>query len=157
VKLSAASRCSVKSFIIELVLLGCCTAADARGISKAACIQVDDENTPLVTLSGRVAQNLKVPKNSELRAAEGFYAAKGFYIKLDTPLRASVLDECADWGEIAIFDAENERTRLGTFIDRYVVISGKLGRFGSALVYPAIFVRILTIKKMNVPKNAEGL
>jgi hypothetical protein len=86
-------------------------------------------------------------KNSDLRAAEGPY------LKLDAPLPADVSggmgeENCYSFGEAPVHDfGENgEKEQLARWQNRHVVISGKLGRFGSALVSPPIFIEVTTIK-----------
>jgi len=115
------------------------SAANAGDTTKI-CFKVDDENSPTVTVSGRVSKDHhNLPKNSELRAADGFY------LKLDTPLRANAGAGCVDWDEIAAMDNQHP-ARLVRWNNRHVIVVGRLSRVGSALVYPPIFVEILRIK-----------
>jgi hypothetical protein len=70
--------------------------ADAR-----TCLKVDDENSPTVTVSGRVTTQHRVPKGSELRAGDGPW------LMLDQPVLADPTGEpgmrnCTDWRKIAI-------------------------------------------------------
>jgi hypothetical protein len=127
----------MKKLVIALALL-IAPAANARDATKV-CFKVDDENSPAVTVSGRVTQERhELPKNSELRAAEGFY------LKLDIPLRANTGAGCADWDEIAAMD-NHHPARLVRWNNRHVIVVGRLTRFGSALVYPPIFIEISRI------------
>jgi hypothetical protein len=103
------------------------------------CLQVDDENSPAVTLSGHITTQHKVPKNTELRAAQGYY------LRLDTPLRADLGAGCWDWVEIPILDDEHAN-QLAKLNKRHVIVAGKLGRFGSALVVPPIFISVENVK-----------
>jgi len=124
--------------LVTFVLVSISVDANARDIG-GNCITVDYENSPAVTLSGRVTKHHRVlPKNSELRAAEGFY------IKLDTPLRADAGGGSGDWDEIGVM--ESPTIQLMAWNNRWVTLTGKLGRFGSALVSPPIFVEVSTIK-----------
>ena len=117
-------------------------ATSASAAAAADCLKVDDDNSPEAIVSGRVTkQPTKLPKDSELRAA------KGFYLKLNPPLRADVGADCRDWNEIAIMTYDDQQeTRLARWSNRQVTIAGRLGRFGSALVHPPIFIEISTIK-----------
>ncbi len=135
-------RCLVEGiFVVDpngnRILVTAKSVIDARDTTKD-CFKVDDENSPEVTVSGRVTQeHRKLPKNSELRAA------KGFYLKLDTPIRANAGAGCADWDEIAVMEFDNQNTtRLVKWNNRDVIVLGKLARFGSALVHPPIFIEI---------------
>src|ERR1700730_6633600 len=117
-------------------------AANAR--NTLPCFRVDYENNPLVILTGRITKHHhKLSKDSELRAAEGFF------LKLDSPLRADASGDswdsgdCYNWDEIAISGTSD----MERWNNRHVIIEGKLNRFGSALVYPAIFIESSTIKR----------
>jgi hypothetical protein len=102
------------------------------------CFKVDDEKSPAATLSGRITTNaLKIPRNIEGRAAESFY------LNLDTPLRVDSGTGCTDWRAIPVMDFKNQIVR---WQNQHVTISGKLNRFGSALVYPPIFIEVTTIR-----------
>jgi hypothetical protein len=71
-------------FPTVFVLLTALVSAHARD-TAGNCITVDHENSPTVTLSGRITKHHKpLQKRGDLRAAEGFY------LKLDTPLRANI-------------------------------------------------------------------
>jgi hypothetical protein len=107
--------------------------------SAENCFTVDvDENRPVATLSGRITnRHQKMPRNSELRAAELPY------LKLDAPLQADAGGGCMNWGEIPVIGSENQ---IAKWQNRHVTISGKLNRFGSALVHPPIFIEVTTIK-----------
>jgi hypothetical protein len=121
--------------LIASALFAITTSASAA--AAADCLKVDDDNSPEAIVSGRVTkQPIKLPKDSELRAT------KGFYLKLDPPLRADVGADCRDWNEIAIMPDD----RIAKWNNRQVIIAGRLGRFGSALVHPPIFIEISTIK-----------
>jgi hypothetical protein len=128
------------NLLMALLLLIFPAAANARD-TTLPCFKVDDENTPAVTLSGRITKHHRSPpKDSELRAAEGFY------VKLDSPLRAdNGGGGCQDRDEIPVIEPTTP-TQLVRWNNRHVTIEGKLGRFPSALAYPAIFIEISTIK-----------
>jgi hypothetical protein len=65
-------------------------------------------------------------------------------LKLDAPLRINLEDQgCVHRREIAIFDDPDKLTK---WIGRDVIITGELGRFGSALVSPSIYIEISNIK-----------
>ena len=141
--LQAARQVNMIRFVIALILLT--ALADIGHIEN--CLKVDDDNTPAVILSGRITNRHDIVKNSDLRAAEGPY------LKLDAPLPADVSggmgeENCYSFGEAPVHDfGENgEKEQLARWQNRHVVISGKLGRFGSALVSPPIFIWVTTIK-----------
>jgi len=110
------------------------TAANAKN-----CLKVDDENSPAATVSGRITTHHKVPKGTELRAAEGFF------LQLDTPLLVDNGGGCYERRKIAVRSPSCQR--IGRWTNQHVTIEGKLDRFGSALVDPPIFITITTIRK----------
>jgi hypothetical protein len=118
-----------KHLALALALLLLPTAANAKN-----CLKVDDENSPAATVSGRITTHHRVPKAwSDVRAA------KGFFLKLDTPLLTGDTEVCLKWDKIAIIPSDDSQLRK--WVNRHVTIEGKLGRFVSALVNPAIFIR----------------
>ena len=125
--------CAGKTVTLLLSLLLFSAAANAK-----VCVRLDHENSALATVSGRVTTHHKAP--GELRAADGPF------LMLDQPLLADLAGgECSKWRKIAILaDTQFEIRR---WANQHVIIEGKLGRFGSALVSPAIFIEITTIKK----------
>ena len=105
------------------------------------CLKLDDENSTAVTVSGRVTMFHQTPKGSELRAADGPF------LMLDQPLLVDMeAGDCKEWRKIAILVDDNQ-SQTRRWANQHVIIEGKLGRFGSALVSPAIFIEITTIKK----------
>jgi hypothetical protein len=124
-----------------------CAAANAKN-----CLKVDDENSPAVTVSGRITTHHSVPKGVETRAAKGF-----FFLKLDTPLLADNSGgsgfPCYEWPKIAIMADDkfqlnpDDKSQVRRWTNQHVTIEGKLNRFGSALVDPSIFIEVTTIKK----------
>jgi hypothetical protein len=120
----------------ELKDLTSAASANARDATKN-CFKVDYDNSPSATLSGRITNPREMPISGDVRPA------KGPYLKLDTPLRADVGSGCEDWREIVIMESEHQLSR---WQNRRVTISGTLNRFGSALVYPPIFIESTTIK-----------
>jgi len=105
------------------------------------CLLLDYENSAAATVWGRVTTFHKVPKGSELRSA------RGPFLTLDQPLLANVSgpgDDCHVWRQIAILGEDTEITK---WVDQRVKIEGKLDRFGSALISPAIFIWVTNIKK----------
>jgi hypothetical protein len=126
-----------------LIALTVGARSELTAAKSAKCPVVDGPDAAEATLSGRVVKApTKRPKNPDLRQAEGFR------LKLNPPLRASVTgeepEECDDWNEIAII-ADDDKD-LAKWNGRRVTIQGKLGRFGSALVIPAIYIDASTIK-----------
>jgi hypothetical protein len=124
---------NIKKLAILLALLVISTSANA-----ANCSKVDGEKSPAATLSGRITTHTpKVPRNVEGQAA------KGFYLILDIPLRVDLGAGCTDWRVIPAMDSRNE---IASWKNHHVAISGKLHRFGSALVYPPIFIEVTTVR-----------
>ncbi len=99
--------------------------------------RVDYDNSPEVTASGRITMHHEVAKGSERRAA------KGFFLQLDTPLSLWDGEVCYKCGKIVLI---SDDPQLVEWVNRHVTIEGKLGRFGSALVDPSIFIEVATIK-----------
>ena len=124
---------NMKKLAILLALLVISTSANA-----ANCFKVDDENSPVATLSGRITSHApKTPRNIEGRAAKGL-------LILDIPLRVDAGAGCTDWRVIPVMDSKNQ---VASWNNRHVTISGKLDRFGSARVYPPIFMEVTTIRE----------
>ena len=103
--------------------------------AKADCLKIDDENDPIATVSGRVTNHHKVPKG-DLRAAEGIF------LVLDRPLEADLGAGCENYWKIIIntTDEDTKRTKRQLIAGKRVKMTGKLSRFGSALVDPPIFI-----------------
>jgi hypothetical protein len=103
--------------------------------AKADCLKIDDENEPIATVSGRVTNHHKVPKG-DLRAAGGPF------LVLDRPLEADLGTGCGNVWKIVIFTTEEDtkRTKRQLIAGKRVKMTGKLSRFGSALVDPPIFI-----------------
>jgi hypothetical protein len=130
----------MKKLVMALVLLIIPAAANARDTTQP-CFLVDDVNNPAVILSGRVTlHHHKLPKDSE------GVSAKGFYLKLDSPLRVDNGSGCQTRDEIPIFELHDNTTQIGKWNNRHVTLEGKLDRFPSALIHPAIFIQISTVK-----------
>jgi hypothetical protein len=113
------------------------------------CVKVDDDNSPAAIVSGRITTNHKLPKGSEGRTGDGPW------LILDQPLLADNTGgalSCYKWRKIAILPGEGKETeaqitQIRKWNNQHVTIDGKLGRFGSALVSPSIYIEITTIKK----------
>ena len=134
------------------ILLALTVAASAQ-----TCVKVDDDNSPAAIVSGRITTHHKLPKWSEGRTGDGPW------LILDQPLLADhtgggitgepSYEFCYKWRKFAILPggdgekAEAQITQLKKWNNQHVTIDGKLGRFGSALVSPSIFIEITTIKK----------
>jgi hypothetical protein len=130
--------------LIALMWTGALAAATSTGVA-ADCLQADYDNSPETIVAGRVIKRLEkkdqLSKDSELRLA------KTFFLKLDPPLRADNGTGCDNWDVIAIVTrGDQEGARIAKLNNRRVIIEGKLGRFGSALVYPSLFIEVATIK-----------
>jgi hypothetical protein len=131
-------------FITCALLVTSASAADAKTCFEVP-VFMTDEHSPMVTVSGRIAkQHGKHFDFGEQRPAQTLL------LKLDTRLRTRLPDEdkCDSRGrdEIAIFD---DPDKLAKWIGRRVTITGKLGRFGSALVYPSIYIEISTMRRFG--------
>jgi hypothetical protein len=112
----------------------------------------DQSNEAIV--SGRITTHHKLSKGTE----PGMRTGDGPWLILDQPLlaelsgAAEVTDfvDCGKWRKIAILTGEQsqiDQSQLRRWANQHETIKGKLGRFGSALVSPAIFIEITTIKK----------
>jgi hypothetical protein len=130
-----------------LPLLLFCASANAKN-----CVKVDEDNSPAVTVSGRITTHHSVPKGVETRAAKGF-----FFLKLDTPLLADNSGGsgffCYGWPKIVIMADDKfqlnpeDKSHVRRWNNQHVTIEGKLNRFGSALVEPSIYIEVTTIRK----------
>jgi hypothetical protein len=98
--------------------------------SAETCLIVDDENSPAVTVSGRITMQNYVRKDGDLRSAAGPF------LVLDKPLYSSTGADCVMRDKIAI--NSEEKFRVG----EKVLLEGKLTRYQSALIYPGIFLDI---------------
>jgi hypothetical protein len=103
--------------------------------AKAECLNIDYENDPIATVSGRVTSHHKVPKG-DLRAAAGPF------LVLDRPLEVDLGTGCGNIWKIVVLTTEEDtkRTRRQLIAGKRVKMTGKLSRFGSALVDPPIFI-----------------
>jgi hypothetical protein len=111
--------------LLATALLLVASAANAKD-----CIKVDDDPSPVGVLSGQLTHHHKVV-NPDLRAAEGPF------LKPDAPLLIDFggVRGCTNFAKVVILNGANK------FKDKQrVTISGTLGRFGSALVDPPIFI-----------------
>ena len=129
-------------------------AANARTCVK---VEVGYDNSTEVIVSGRITTHHKLPKGSEVRTGDGPW------LILDEPLLAGYLggttgepsyEFCSKFRKIAILaggedweEREAQITQIRKWNNQHVTIHGKLGRFGSGLVSPNIFIEITTIKK----------
>ena len=112
------------------------------------CVKVGLGASTAAIVSGRITTHHKLPKDSEGRTGDGPW------LILDQPLLLG-WDECGKWRKIAILpgdekteeEAEAQIAQLRKWNNQHVTIDGKLGRFGSGLVSPSIFIEITTIKK----------
>jgi hypothetical protein len=104
--------------------------------ANAECLKIDDDNTPIATVSGRITNYHQVPKG-DLRAAKGF-----IFLVLDRPLEADLGTGCRNFWKIVILTTEEDtkRTKRQLIAGKRVKMTGKLSRFGSALVDPPIFI-----------------
>ena len=108
------------------------------------CLKLDYENSAAAIVSGRITMHNKLPKGSELRTGDGPW------LILDQPLLATTdetAEGCIKSRKIAIIGGDDDQSQIRRWANQHVIIEGKLGRFGSALVSPAIFIEITTIKK----------
>ena len=105
-------------------------------MANAECLKIDDDNTPIATVSGRITNYHRVPKG-DLRAAKGMP-----FLVLDRPLEADLGGGCETFWKIVIFTTEEDtkRTKRQLIAGKRVKMTGKLSRFGSALVDPPIFI-----------------
>jgi hypothetical protein len=135
--------CMSKKLALPLssLLLVFSVAANAE-----TCVKVDDDNSPAAIVSGRITTHHKLPKGSEGRTGDGPW------LILDQPLLADHMGigSCYKWRKIAILTGEQSQidySQIRSWEGQHVTIDGKLGRFGSALVSPSVYIEITTIKK----------
>jgi len=124
------------ALLLSPLLLLFSVAANAR-----TCVWVDYDNSPAVTVSGRITTHHKLPKGSEQRTGDGPW------LILDQPLLAGFAGNCGEQRKIAIHANADDYPQLGKWANQHVTIEGNLVRFVSALVSPSIFIEITTIKK----------
>jgi hypothetical protein len=133
-----------------LPLLLFSVAANAK-----VCVRLDYDNSAVATVSGRITTHHKLPKGSEQRTGDGPW------LILDKPfLTTDESGDCQERRKIAILEDgagvfwlhsgkanRDDYSQLRRLAGRHVTIEGELGRFGSALVSPSIFIKIRSIKK----------
>jgi len=121
------------------------------------CLKLHDKNSPSVIVSGRITTHHKLPKDSEQRTGDGpwlildqpLLADHTMALPTDPPSYAS----CYKWQKIAIlpgadwYEAEAQIAQIKKWDNQHVTIDGELDRFGSALVSPSVYIRVMTIKK----------
>jgi hypothetical protein len=119
--------------------LALCLAAVAVPANAKTCVLLDYDNSPTATVWGRITTTYhNAPrKGGDLRAAAGPF------LTLDRPLLASTGADCFVWRQIAILGDDSSEI----LVNQHVKIEGTLGRFGSALVVPAVFIEIKTIRR----------
>jgi hypothetical protein len=156
--------CAGKKVAFALSLLLFSVAANAEN-----CVKVGYADSTEAIVSGRITIHHKLPKGSEGRTGDGAW------LILDQPLLAGYpgiiverngrvepsYEGCSRFRKIAILpnfdekkeaeaqitEAEAQITQIRKWNNKHVTIDGKLGRFGSALVSPSIFIEVTTIKK----------
>jgi len=102
-------------------------------VHAKACIKIDHENSPAVTVKGDIIPAPKLKVGGDMRGA------KGPHIRLREALHIDAGSGCETWREIPVIGGH-----VGP--KRSVTITGELGRFGSALVKPPVFIQVRTIK-----------
>ncbi len=112
----------------KLLLLATALLLVASAASAKDCIKVDDDHSPAAVLSGQVTKHHKVA-DPELRAAVGPF------LKLDAPILIDFGGGCKNLAEVVILNGANKFKN-----NQRATITGTLGRFGSALVDPPIFI-----------------
>ena len=133
----------IVALLLSPLLLLFSVAANAEN-----CVIVSYDASPAAIVSGRITTHHKLPKGSEQRTGAGPW------LILDEPLLLGWYG-CGKWRKIAILlggektekEIEDQITQLKKWNNQHVTIDGKLGRYGSALVSPSIFIEITTIKK----------
>lgn len=105
----------------------------ALSVHAKACIKIGYDNSPSVSVMGYI---IPAPK---LKVGRDMRAAKGPYVRLKEPLHIDAGRGCETWRKIPV---------IGDHIGpkRPVTITDELGRFGSALVKPPVFIQVETIK-----------
>jgi hypothetical protein len=124
-----------------LAMIGTAPADLAWTEAKETCLTIDYDNSPIAAVSGRITNHHEVPKG-DLRAA------KGPFLVLDQPLIADLGFGCTNIWKIGIFTTKEDTKRMKQQLiaGKRVKMTGKLGRFGSALVDPSVFIENYEIK-----------
>lgn len=115
----------MKRLFLSLAIIPIATSLFAKD-----CIKVDDDHSSVAVLSGQVTKHYKV-------AGPDLRVAAGPFLKLDAPLLTDFggAKGCTNLAKVAILNGANR------FKDKQrVSITGTLGRFGSALVDPPVFI-----------------
>jgi hypothetical protein len=141
----------VALLLLTLLLLLFSVAANAQ-----TCVIVGYDNSTEAIVSGRITTHHKLPKDSEGRTGDGPW------LILDQPLLAGGPSTgepsygfCSKYRKMAILpggekteeEADAQITQIRKWNNQHVTIDGKLGRFGSGLVSPNVYIKITTIKK----------
>jgi hypothetical protein len=124
--------CNMKRLVLVFALSVLSVSANAEN-----CFTIGGEYSLAATMSGRITNAVQFParlRNSEGRAAEGPYLA------LDTPLFVDTGAGCTLWSAIPV--VTESKNQLADWRNRHVTVSGKLDRFGSAQIYPPIFIEL---------------
>ena len=115
-----------KLLITSALLLAMTVGANAAG----TCLKIDDDNSPTAVVSGRVSHSHQVARGSETRAADGPFLILDQALKVDLATGRG----CVSFRKIVVFT--DRRLNAGD----HMKVTGKLNRFGSALVDPPIFI-----------------
>ena len=107
--------------------------------TDSACITVDYEHSPSMSLSGHITDVRKARKVGD----EG-RSADGRYLKLDTPIsvRTQLANSCKTFTEIPIDGGIAGERAIAKWQNQHVTVTGTLNEFISALVSPPIFVDV---------------
>ena len=161
--LLARFRCKIKARVLKVVVPikgeaadGSCGLSNERGsaaLKHAVVFLSRCERQNL--FEGRRRGELACSNSVRSRYHAAHSAAKvvsyaqreGFFLTLDQPFLRTHGEAgrggCREWRKIAILSDDE----LGRWVNQHVTIDGKLGRFTSALVDPAIYIEAKTIKK----------
>jgi hypothetical protein len=131
---------TVKKFLLVATAISVTivtTTAEAK-----TCLIAGDESSTTIVLSGRITTKFKIPKDPDLRATN-------FPVLiLDTPFQIDYEESgCQNVTEVSLIDpTEKKVLHLKKMDKRHVTVSGELGRPGTALVVPSIFVEVKSVK-----------
>ena len=113
------------------------------------CVWVDYDNSPAVTVSGRITTHHKLPKGSEQRTGDGPW------LILDQPLLAGFAGNCGEQRKIAIHANADDYPQLGKWANQHVTIEGKLGSVCVRSGLPIYLHRNYNHKKGSIVNQAR--
>ncbi|MCK1601604.1 hypothetical protein IVB02_09190 [Bradyrhizobium sp. 166] len=125
--------------IASIALVAVMTVGFGGAACAGVCVKVDDENAPVVTVTGTTTKRpIKKEFGPHMRPA------LGPYIRLNTPIEIDAGGGCLAYRELPIenFKIVNEGT---------VMLHGRIERFTAATITPPVYIPV----KLDVPSEAD--